>query len=96
MSRIGKRIINLPSNVQIKVLDNNMFSVKGPLGEVTKHYPKGIEIVIENNIVKTERFSEEKQARSSHGTTNALINNAIIGVTKGFDKELNVIGVGYK
>jgi len=93
MSRIGKRIITIPAGVTVEEKDN-IVTVKGPKGELTQPMLKGISMNIEGSEIKLERASEEYKA--NHGTMNALITNMIIGVTEGYQKGLEIIGVGYR
>ena len=93
MSRIGKRTITIPSGVTVEEKDN-IVTVKGPKGELTQPMLKGISMKIEGSEIKLERASEEYKA--NHGTMNALITNMIIGVTEGYQKGLEIIGVGYR
>lgn len=93
MSRIGKRIITIPAGVTVEEKDN-IVTVKGPKGELTQPILKGISMKIEGSEIKLERASEEYKA--NHGTMNALITNMIIGVTEGYQKGLEIIGVGYR
>ena len=95
MSRIGKRILNVPNGVELTIENSNV-TVKGKLGQLSFQFSPLIKITYENNEVKTERLNEEKTTKQLHGTTNALIHNMIIGVSKGYKKEIEIKGVGYK
>lgn len=95
MSRIGNREIKVPSSVTIENNDN-MVTVKGPKGELTFNVNKELKLNISEGSVTIERLKEDKQTRSMHGTTNAIITNMIEGVTNGFSKELEIVGVGYR
>lgn len=95
MSRIGKRILTIPSEVTITIV-NNIITVKGPKETLTYKLPNGINVKLEKDTISTEKTSEEKTIKQLHGTVNALINNMIEGVTKGFKKELEIVGVGYR
>ncbi|WP_025729639.1 50S ribosomal protein L6 [Atopobacter phocae] len=95
MSRIGKMIIEVPSNVEVKI-DNNEVQVKGPKGELSYTYSPSLTVEMNDNIISVTRHDENKTTRALHGTTRALINNMVIGVTEGFKKELDLIGVGYR
>src|SRR5699024_767652 len=95
MSRIGLRPIELPEGVEVKVEGSNV-KVKGPKGELNQTISSSMEIKIEDNEIVVERQSEDKVTRSLHGTTRSLIANMVEGVTKGFEKELEIIGVGYR
>ena len=95
MSRIGKRELVIPSGVTVEILPN-IVKVKGPKGELQENYNSLIEVLeIEEKII-TKRKNETKPAKQLHGTTNALINNMLIGVTEGYSKSLEAVGVGYR
>lgn len=94
MSRIGNSPINIPDNVQVK-LNDNIITVKGKLGELTQKV-SDINVKIEDNQVLLERPSEKKDIKSKHGLYRALINNMVLGVSEGFTKELELVGVGYR
>lgn len=93
MSRIGNRIITVPEGVTVENV-NNVVTVKGPKGTLTQPMLKDITMKQEGNEITLERLNES--AKAMHGTMNALINNMIIGVTKGYEKALEIIGVGYR
>ena len=95
MSRIGKRELVIPEGVTVNI-ENNVVSVKGPKGELSAPYNKLITVEVKDNKVIVTRSNETKPAKQLHGTTNAIINNMIIGVTNGFTKELEAVGVGYR
>ena len=95
MSRIGNRVITFPSDVTV-TLDGNKVTVKGPKGELTEEFNNLISINIEDNKLTCKRANEELFTKSIHGTTNALIENMIIGVSKGYTVELETVGVGYR
>lgn len=95
MSRIGNRVIHIPSDVTV-TLDGNKVTVKGPKGELTEKFNNLISINIEDNKLTCKRANEELFTKSIHGTTNALIENMIIGVSKGYTVELETVGVGYR
>ena len=95
MSRIGKKIITLPAGVTVTE-ENGYAKVKGPKGELTVKLNDGISMRVEGNEVSFDRANEEKQTKQNHGTTRANVNNAVIGVSQGFSKELVMIGIGYK
>ncbi|MFB1051389.1 50S ribosomal protein L6 [Paraliobacillus sp. JSM ZJ581] len=95
MSRIGLKIIEIPEGVEIKN-DNNKITVKGPKGELTRQLHEDMTITIENNTVTVARPSDHKEHRALHGTTRSLINNMVEGVHKGFEKALEIQGVGYR
>ncbi|MBR6137344.1 MAG: 50S ribosomal protein L6 [Bacilli bacterium] len=93
MSRIGNRIIEVPAGVTVECNDN-VVTVKGPKGELSQPLLKGISFKMEDGKVSFERANEEVKAM--HGTMNALIQNMITGVTKGYEKGLEIVGVGYR
>lgn len=95
MSRIGLKPIEIPQGVEIK-FENNNIVIKGPKGELQQEVAPTININIDGNVITLERANEEKETRSLHGTTRSLISNMIEGVTNGFQKELEIIGVGYR
>lgn len=94
MSRVGNNPISVPEDVTIDVTEN-VISVKGKLGELKQDF-SGVLIKIDNGIITVERVSESKENKSKHGLYRALINNMIIGVSKGWTKELELVGVGYR
>jgi len=96
MSRIGKKPISLPNDVEVTVEAGNVLTVKGPKGTLTSTFIPELKITVENGQLEVERPSETKFHRSIHGTTRALINNMVVGVTEGFKKQLKMIGVGYR
>ena len=96
MSRIGRAPIAIPAGVTVTVAENNYVTVKGPKGVLSQNLsPKMIITVEENNVVVT-RPSDEKEDKSLHGLTRALLNNMVVGVTNGYEKKLEIVGVGYK
>ena len=96
MSRIGRMPIVLPEGVEVKV-ENGLVTVKGPKGQLSQQIGnKDISVVVENNTIVLSRANDKKEARAQHGLYRALINNMVVGVTKGFEKALIVNGVGYK
>ena len=96
MSRIGRMPIVLPEGVEVKV-ENGLVTVKGPKGQLSQQIGnKDISVAVENNTVVLSRANDKKDARAQHGLYRALINNMVVGVTKGFEKALIVNGVGYK
>jgi large subunit ribosomal protein L6 len=96
MSRIGKLPVNLPKGVTVSVSDTNMVSVKGPLGELTQAVDKDLKIEVVGNEVILSRPSESKNHKSLHGLYRALIHNMVVGVSEGYKKELELVGVGYR
>ena len=95
MSRVGKKPIAVPSGVEFSVKDN-VVTVKGPKGTLTKEFNKNITIKLENGHITFERPNDEPFMRAIHGTTRALINNMIKGVHEGYRKSLTLVGVGYR
>lgn len=95
MSRIGKLPIDVPSGVTITV-DSSDISVKGPKGELTVPHLSDVTVALENNQAIVTRRDDERIAKAQHGLQRALLNNAVQGVTKGFDKKLEINGVGYR
>ena len=95
MSRIGNKVINLPAGVEVTNNDN-VVTVKGPKGELTREFNKNIEIKIEGNEVSLHRPNDSKEMKTIHGTARANLNNMVVGVSEGFKKELEMRGVGYR
>lgn len=93
MSRVGKKPITLPSGVNVTI-SNKELQVKGPKGILTSPIPEGVDFKMEDGILFAERANDDKAAL--HGLARALANNAIVGVTEGFTKQMDVVGVGYK
>ena len=96
MSRIGKKPIAIPAGVDIKIAEDNTVEVKGPKGALTEKFHPNMTIKIEDGSIIVERPSDDKFDRSLHGLTRALLNNMVDGVTKGFEKTLEIQGVGYR
>jgi large subunit ribosomal protein L6 len=96
MSRIGKAPVAVPNGVTVTLKDGNVISVKGPKGELTRSLPAAMAVAQENGQVTVTRPSDEDQHKSLHGLTRTLIANMVEGVTKGFSKQLELVGVGYK
>ena len=95
MSRIGKAIINIPAGVTITEKDG-LVTVKGAKGELSQQLTEGITMNIEDNVLTVSRPSDSKTHRALHGLYRALINNMIVGTTQGFEKKLELVGVGYR
>lgn len=95
MSRIGNAPINLPQGVEINVNDG-MVNVKGPKGELQQPVLEGVSLKVEDGVVSVERESEQKQHKAMHGLFRALINNMVVGVSEGYKKQLELVGVGYR
>ncbi|MBR6558018.1 MAG: 50S ribosomal protein L6 [Clostridia bacterium] len=96
MSRIGIKPIAVPAGVDVNVDDANVITVKGPLGTLTQAVHPKMAVKINGAEIVVERSSEDKEDKSLHGLTRTLINNMVEGVTKGFTKELEINGVGYR
>jgi large subunit ribosomal protein L6 len=96
MSRVGKMPITIPQGVEVKVTDTNLVTVKGPLGELSEQIDKDITISIDGDTLTVERPSNLKRFRALHGLSRALIFNMVEGVTKGYEKKLQIVGVGYR
>lgn len=95
MSRIGRLPIIIPKGVEV-TLDSSTVRVKGPKGELHYGYPYAIEVTYKDGVIEVNRPSDERRHRSLHGMTRALINNMVVGVSSGFEKILEVEGVGYR
>ena len=95
MSRVGKKIIEIPSDVTVDI-KGNVITVKGPKGELTRTFDDSMSYKLEDNTLEVVRPSDSQKDRTVHGTTRALINNMVQGVSKGFEKTLELIGVGYR
>ncbi|WP_446897996.1 50S ribosomal protein L6 [Clostridium sp. LBM24168] len=96
MSRIGKLPVAIPSGVTVTVTPDNVVTVKGPKGQLVKAMRKEMSISVEDNSVIVKRNNDEKEMKALHGLTRALINNMVTGVTEGYSKTLELIGVGYR
>ena len=96
MSRIGKKPVVIPANVTVNVAEGNVVTVKGPKGELTNTFNADMIINVEGNVLTVSRPSDEASHRALHGLTRTLINNMVEGVEKGYSKELEVNGVGYR
>ena len=94
MSRIGNRELKVPANVTVEVNDN-VVTVKGPKGELSYTFNNELTVKVEEGSVTIERSNDSKKVKEMHGTTNALISNMIEGVSNGFSKGLEIVGVGY-
>ena len=95
MSRIGNQPIQIPDGVEIKISGPNV-SVKGPKGDITSVFDFGMDITQEDDVVKVARPTDESQDKAFHGLTRSLLANMIIGVSNGFSKDLELVGVGYR
>ncbi len=96
MSRIGKHPISVPAEVTVKLEANNVVTVKGPKGELTQTFHPDMIIALEGNVLSVSRPDDEHLHKSLHGLTRTLLNNMVEGVSKGYSKDLEVVGVGYK
>ena len=95
MSRVGQSIINIPSGVEVKKVDNN-FLVKGSKGELSAPLDEIVDVIINEKEIKVELKDKNAKNKALWGTTRALINNAVQGVSVGFEKEMEIVGVGYR
>ena len=95
MSRIGRKAITVPAGVTVRV-ENNLVSVKGPKGELSRQICKDMKITLDNGTLTVERPNDDKEMMALHGLSRTLINNMILGVTDGYSKTLEIIGVGYR
>ena len=95
MSRIGNRVLTLPDGVSAQI-EGNTITVKSSKGELKLTYSKLIEVKVDENKITTSQIKESKEANIMQGTTNSLINNMIIGLSKGYEKSLEAVGVGYR
>lgn len=96
MSRIGKAPISIPSGVTFDVSDSNMVTVKGPKGELMQQVDPDLKLAVEDGILTLERPTDQKRHKSMHGLYRSLISNMMVGVSEGYKKELELIGVGYR
>ena len=96
MSRIGREPIAVPAGVTVTIADGNVVTVKGPLGELTQTFSTNITITQEGDKLLVTRPNDEKQNRALHGLTRTLLNNMVVGVKDGFQKKLEIVGVGYR
>lgn len=96
MSRIGNKIITLPEGVGVTVADGNLVTVNGPKGSLTRKFCERLTIELNENTIKISRPDDEKATKQLHGTTRALLNGMVEGVSSGFKKELEIKGIGYR
>ena len=96
MSRIGRAPIAVPAGVTVTIADGNLVTVKGPLGELTQKFSAAMTIAQEGDTLTVTRPNDEKENRALHGLTRTLLNNMVVGVTKGYEKKLEIVGVGYR
>jgi large subunit ribosomal protein L6 len=95
MSRIGKAPVTVPSGVDVSISDRTI-TVKGPKGSLSREIPGEIEISVEDGVLTCTRPNDERFHRAQHGLTRSLVNNMVVGVTEGFKKNLEIVGVGYR
>ncbi|WBX36331.1 50S ribosomal protein L6 [Mycoplasma capricolum] len=96
MSRIGNRLLQIPNSVEVKIAENNLVTITGSKGTLSKQFSPLIKIEVEENKLITKRLNEQKHTKQLHGTTNSLLQGMLTGVSEGFKKELQITGVGYK
>ena len=96
MSRIGREPILVPAGVTVTVAAGNVVTVKGPLGELTQTFAAQLTIAQDGDKLSVTRPNDEKENRALHGLTRTLLNNMVVGVTKGYEKKLEIVGVGYR
>jgi large subunit ribosomal protein L6 len=96
MSRIGKQPVEIPAGVTITVNANNEVTVKGPKGTLTQNIDRDIKVSIEDNLVTIQRPTEQIRHRAMHGLYRSLVSNMVIGVTQGYTKTMELVGVGFK
>ena len=96
MSRIGRAPITVPAGVTVTVGEGNLVTVKGPLGELTEKFSADLTITLEGATLTVTRPNDQKEMRSLHGLTRTLLNNMVVGVTTGYAKKLEIVGVGYR
>ena len=96
MSRIGKLPVNLPAGVEVKISDDNVVSVKGPLGTLSQKVDSDITVTVEDGVLSVTRPTNQPRHRSMHGLYRALINNMVVGVTQGYEIKQELVGVGFK
>ncbi len=96
MSRIGRKPIPIPGSVQLELGENNYVKVKGPKGQLERQLPEAMKLEREGDNVNVTRPSDQREHRALHGLTRSLLNNMVVGVTDGFRKDLEIVGVGYR
>ena len=96
MSRIGREPITVPAGVEVTIAEGNVVTVKGPKGSITEALCPAMTITLENGVLHVARPDDTKANRSLHGLTRSLLNNMVVGVTAGFEKKLEINGVGYR
>ncbi|MEY8380994.1 50S ribosomal protein L6 [Ileibacterium valens] len=96
MSRIGNKLITVPAGVTVDVAPGNEVTVKGPKGTLTKKFADRLTITVDGDTVTVKRPNDEKHTKQLHGTTRALLHNMIVGVSEGFQKDLELVGIGFR
>ena len=96
MSRIGREPIAVPAGVTVTIGEGNLVTVKGPLGELTQKFSADMTLTLEGATLTVTRPNDQKEMRALHGLTRTLLNNMVVGVTKGYEKKLEIVGVGYR
>ena len=96
MSRVGNKIINVPEGVKVEIADDNTVTVTGSKGTLVRQFSSFIKIEMDGNEIKVVRTSEQKAVKQLHGTTRALLANMIEGVHNGYEKNLEIVGIGYR
>ena len=96
MSRIGREPIAVPAGVNVTISEGTVVTVKGPLGELTQSFAAQLSIAQEGDKLLVTRPDDKKENRALHGLTRTLLNNMVVGVTRGFEKKLEIVGVGYR
>ena len=96
MSRIGNKTITIPAGVEVTVAAGNEVTVKGPKGTLTRQFNENMQIDVNGNEIKVVRPNDEKHIKQLHGTTRALLHNMVVGVSEGFTRELEVVGIGFR
>ncbi len=96
MSRIGRMPIAIPAGVTVDIAENNKVTVKGPKGTLERVLPAEMKITLEDGVIRVSRPNDLKKNKALHGLTRTLINNMVVGVTQGYQKELEINGVGYR
>lgn len=95
MSRIGRKPITLPDGVSLSVSEGKI-SVKGPRGELSADMAPGVDIAVEDGVVRVSRQNEEKKTRAFHGMIRAIVNNHVVGVSQGYERVLEIVGIGWR
>lgn len=96
MSRVGNAPIFVPDGAEVTIGENSIVTVKGPKGELTREFPSDITITLKDNELTVTRKDDTKEQKQIHGTVRSVLNNMVVGVTQGFSRELEIIGVGYR